>query len=33
MVATGSLTRLFACAPGAWSFDFGPLGEISVRVI
>lgn len=33
MVATGSLTRLFACAPGDWSFDFGPLGEISVRVI
>lgn len=33
MVATGSLTTLFACAPGSWSFDFGPLGEISVRVV
>ena len=32
MVATGALTPLFACAPGTWVFDFGPLGEISVRV-
>jgi 2-keto-4-pentenoate hydratase len=33
MVATGSLTALYACTPGSWSFDFGPLGEISVRVV
>ena len=33
MVATGSLTALYPCTPGSWSFDFGPLGEISVRVV
>ena len=33
MVATGALTPLLPLAPGLWSFGFGPLGEISVRVV
>lgn len=33
MVATGALTALFACKPGSWSFDFGPLGSIAVQVV
>jgi 2-keto-4-pentenoate hydratase len=32
-VATGALTDLNDCAIGLWTFDFGSLGQISVRVI
>ncbi len=32
-VATGSLTQLFDCEPGLWTFDFGPLGRIDVDVV
>lgn len=32
-VATGSLTPLFDCEPGLWTFDFGPLGRIDVDVV
>ncbi len=33
MVATGALTPLYECAIGSWTFDFGLLGQISVRVV
>ena len=32
-VATGSLTSLYDCAIGLWTFDFASLGQISVRVV
>lgn len=32
-VATGALTTLFDCEPGVWTFDFGPVGELTVSVV